>query len=130
MRKNPAKVLIVDDDKEFALVVGTLLETEGFASLHTEIGSEANQLCRKEDVDVVLLDLVRPAYVDLGTSAHFLAVDDRRSLSDEVSVAAAVNRACSIVVHVEVQVLLSDDFHCLVGAFLDYKVQPAFGHIV
>lgn len=57
MRKNPAKVLIVDDDKEFALVVGTLLETEGFASLHTEIGSEANQLCRKEDVDVVLLDL-------------------------------------------------------------------------
>jgi two-component system, NtrC family, response regulator AtoC len=58
----PKKVLIVDDDAEFGLVVSHLIELEGHAAKLAAGGAEALKLLAAEPFDAVLLDLM------LGTS--------------------------------------------------------------
>ncbi|MFN7927365.1 MAG: sigma-54 dependent transcriptional regulator [Blastocatellia bacterium] len=52
-----AKVLIVDDDPDFGIVVTHLIELEGLAARHATNSEAALALCRAEEFDVALLDL-------------------------------------------------------------------------
>ena len=52
------RVLIVDDDEEFSLVVRNLVEVEGFAAAVAASGAEALRLYGDDCCDVVLLDLM------------------------------------------------------------------------
>ncbi|HYE72083.1 MAG TPA: sigma-54 dependent transcriptional regulator [Blastocatellia bacterium] len=52
------KVLIVDDDAEFALVVSSLIEVEGHAAMRAASGAEALELLREQSFDAMLLDLM------------------------------------------------------------------------
>jgi len=51
-------VLIVDDDRDFGQVTGTLVESAGFSPRLASREKEALDYCRSQPVDVVLLDWV------------------------------------------------------------------------
>ncbi len=54
--EHQGNVLIVDDDEVFNQVTKTLIEVEGFSASVATTGTEAIKQCRKQAVDVVLLD--------------------------------------------------------------------------
>ncbi len=61
------RVLLVDDEVEFAEVLGRRLESRGFATATASNGDEALERFGDEDFDVVLLDLVMPGRDGLET---------------------------------------------------------------
>ncbi len=54
------KVLLVDDEKEFVEVLGERLETRDFDVSMAFSGDEALQAISRQDVDVVVLDVLMP----------------------------------------------------------------------
>jgi two-component system NtrC family response regulator len=54
-------VLIVDDEKNYTLILAAILEDEGFETLTANSGSEALEILSESDVDLVLTDMKMPA---------------------------------------------------------------------
>lgn len=54
------RVLLVDDEKEFADVLAERLEARNFFAVTALSGEEALERLREQDFDVVLLDMVMP----------------------------------------------------------------------
>lgn len=54
------KILIVDDDAEIRKVIGIYLENEGYEILKAENGYQALKLISKNEVALVLLDIMMP----------------------------------------------------------------------
>ena len=54
------KVLVVDDEKELALIVQDYLESEGFNVYTAFTGQEAYQVFEREKPDIVVLDIMLP----------------------------------------------------------------------
>jgi CheY-like chemotaxis protein len=54
------RVLIVDDDVDYRLVVRGVLEAVGYQALEASNGQEGLRLCRVERPSIVLLDAVMP----------------------------------------------------------------------
>jgi len=63
----PAKILIVDDEKEFASTVAERLNLRGYQATAVFGANEALTLIRTEAPDVVLLDLMMPGINGLET---------------------------------------------------------------
>ena len=63
----PAKVLIVDDEEEFASTVAERLNLRGYQATAVFNANEALALIRTEAPDVVLLDLMMPGINGLET---------------------------------------------------------------
>ncbi|MEK7830384.1 MAG: sigma-54 dependent transcriptional regulator, partial [Acidobacteriota bacterium] len=74
------RVLIVDDDPEFGLVAQSLVEVEGLSAQWVKNGDEALQVCRNQDCDVVLLDLM------LGETSGLDVLRQIRQLSEKLPV--------------------------------------------
>ncbi|MCI5639774.1 MAG: response regulator transcription factor, partial [Lachnospiraceae bacterium] len=55
-----ASILVVDDDKEIADLVEIHLKEEGYAVYKAYSGKEALELFQKEQIDLVLLDIMMP----------------------------------------------------------------------
>ena len=55
-----ARVLIVDDHKDFRDATRIFLERRGHEVLDTQDGAEAVQLCREHKPDLVILDVFMP----------------------------------------------------------------------
>lgn len=55
-----AKILIIDDEPELALVTKKLLEREGFNVVVAKNGKEGLKVLEKESPDLVLLDIMMP----------------------------------------------------------------------
>ena len=53
-------ILIVDDEKNYLLVLGAVLEEEGYEVLTTLSGPEALGICKTSDIDLVLSDMKMP----------------------------------------------------------------------
>ncbi|MBA2875511.1 response regulator transcription factor [Thermaerobacillus caldiproteolyticus] len=53
-------VLIVDDEEDMRFLVSMYLENSGFACLQAKDGEEALQIIRREQVDLILLDIMMP----------------------------------------------------------------------
>jgi two-component system NtrC family response regulator len=53
-------VLIVDDEKNYPLILGAVLEEEGFEILTANSGKEALELLNSSEVDLVLTDMKMP----------------------------------------------------------------------
>ncbi len=51
------RVLIVDDDRDFSMVMQSLVEIEGYTAKLAMSGAEAVELCHEHPFDAVLLDL-------------------------------------------------------------------------
>ena len=55
-----AKILVVDDDEQMREDVAEMLEREGYEVTHVGSGEEALEKLKKEDIDVILTDLMMP----------------------------------------------------------------------
>jgi two-component system NtrC family response regulator len=53
-------ILIVDDEKNYTLILAAVLEDAGFETLSANNGSEALEILSKSDVDLVLTDMKMP----------------------------------------------------------------------
>ena len=54
-------VLVVDDEKNYPLILGAVLEEEGFEVLTANSGREALEIQKTSDVDLVLTDMKMPS---------------------------------------------------------------------
>ncbi len=54
-------ILIVDDEKNYPLILSAVLEEEGFATLTANSGSKAIRILGQSDVDLVLTDMKMPS---------------------------------------------------------------------
>ncbi len=54
-------ILIVDDEKNYPLILGAVLEEEGFEILTANSGHEALEILESSDVDLVLTDMKMPS---------------------------------------------------------------------
>ena len=53
-------ILVVDDEKNYPLILGAVLEEEGFEVLTANSGAEALEILETSDVDLVLTDMKMP----------------------------------------------------------------------
>jgi CheY-like chemotaxis protein len=56
------KIMIVDDEKDFAESLAFLLDTEGFKSTVATSGHELLERVKADRPDLILLDVMMPAY--------------------------------------------------------------------
>ncbi|MBP1559783.1 MAG: response regulator transcription factor [Oscillospiraceae bacterium] len=54
------KILIVDDEKMIRNVVKEYAEFEGYETAEAENGMEAVEMCRKQDFDIIVMDIMMP----------------------------------------------------------------------
>ena len=54
------KILIADDEKDISTLIKRYAERDGFEVAAVEDGSEAVELCRKEDFDIIVMDVMMP----------------------------------------------------------------------
>ena len=53
-------VLIVDDEKNYPLILSEVLKEEGYSTLTANSGREALEILESSDVDLVLTDMKMP----------------------------------------------------------------------
>ena len=63
-------ILIIDDTLANVIVAGNFLRREGFRVLHAENGPDGRELARKEQPDLILLDLMMPGENGFETCAR------------------------------------------------------------
>ncbi len=54
------KILIVDDEKNIRNVINEYAKFDGFETAEAEDGMEAVELCRKNDYDLIIMDIMMP----------------------------------------------------------------------
>jgi DNA-binding NtrC family response regulator len=69
------KVLVVDDEEDFARILAKRLEFRDFEVACVSSGDAAVDLIRKQDFDVVLLDVLMPGQSGLDTLKQITAVN-------------------------------------------------------
>jgi DNA-binding NtrC family response regulator len=70
-----ARILIVDDEKEFSAVVAERLQNRGMEADTTESGQDAIRMVKEKTYDAVVLDLAMPGMDGLETLRQLLAYD-------------------------------------------------------
>ena len=78
MENMSARILVVDDDRALAEMLGMVLQGEGFVTEFSVDGAEAVEKFREMRPDLVLLDVMLPGLdgievTDRGTAARALA---------------------------------------------------------
>lgn len=56
----PKKVLIVDDDPGIRMLLSKFLQREGFETLMAENGLEGVEIAKKQQPDLIIMDVVMP----------------------------------------------------------------------
>lgn len=54
------KILIVDDEEEIVRLIGRYAQREGYETAVASDGSEAVELCKKYDFDMIIMDVMMP----------------------------------------------------------------------
>jgi DNA-binding NtrC family response regulator len=67
MIKIPTRVLLVDDEKDFVEMLGLRLEEAGEKVTSACSGQECLQVLEKEEIDVVVLDILMPGMDGIAT---------------------------------------------------------------
>ncbi|HWL26552.1 MAG TPA: response regulator transcription factor [Ureibacillus sp.] len=70
------KILIVDDEKNIREVIREYAEFEGFEVTEAEDGMEAVKLCREQDFDLIVLDVMMPKLDGFSTSKEIKKIKD------------------------------------------------------
>ncbi|MGA6927006.1 MAG: sigma-54 dependent transcriptional regulator [Desulfosarcina sp.] len=68
-------ILIVDDEKNYTLILSAVLEDEGFETLTANSGSEALEIISTSDVDLVLTDMKMPSMDGIELLEHIKKED-------------------------------------------------------
>ena len=61
-----ANILVCDDDKEIVEAIDIYLTQEGYRVLKAYDGQEALKVLREEDVDLLVIDVMMPAWTGSG----------------------------------------------------------------
>ncbi|MBQ3918918.1 MAG: response regulator transcription factor [Oscillospiraceae bacterium] len=56
----PKKILIVDDEKNIRNVIGEYARFEGYETAEAEDGMQAVDMCRTQDFDLIIMDIMMP----------------------------------------------------------------------
>ncbi|MFJ8247981.1 response regulator transcription factor [Peribacillus asahii] len=70
------KILIVDDEKNIREVIREYAEFEGFTVAEAADGMEAVKLCREQDFDLIVLDVMMPKLDGFSTSKEIKKIKD------------------------------------------------------
>ena len=54
------RILVVDDEEKIRTIIRKYAEFEGYDVTEAKDGIEALQLCRSQDFDVIILDIMMP----------------------------------------------------------------------
>ena len=54
------RILVVDDERDICVLISRYAEREGFEVVTAGDGSEAVEICRKEDFDIIIMDVMMP----------------------------------------------------------------------
>jgi DNA-binding NtrC family response regulator len=87
-----AKILVIDDEPSFRVLLDLLLRRKGYEMLFADNGWDGLQLYRREHPDVILLDLRMPGLDGLTVLKHIRSVDLKQPviiLTGDTSPAAA-----------------------------------------
>jgi len=68
-------IMIVDDEKNYPLILSAILEEEGFESLTANSGREALDILKQSDVDLVLTDMKMPSMDGIELLEHIKTAD-------------------------------------------------------
>jgi len=68
-------ILIVDDEKNYPLILGAVLQEEGYETLTANSGQEALDILAQSDVDLVLTDMKMPKMDGMALLERIKAVD-------------------------------------------------------
>jgi two-component system NtrC family response regulator len=68
-------IMIVDDEKNYPLILSAILEEEGFESLTANSGREALDILKHSDVDLVLTDMKMPSMDGIELLEHVKTAD-------------------------------------------------------
>jgi two-component system NtrC family response regulator len=71
-------VLIVDDEKNYPLILGAVLEEEGFEILTANSGKKALETLADSDVDLILTDMKMPGMDGMELLEHIKKLDPER----------------------------------------------------
>lgn len=74
------RILLADDEKLLHVVLGDVLEGQGYQVLHAMDGREAVELARKEAPRLVLMDIMMPAMNGIEALEALKAGDDTRGI--------------------------------------------------
>ena len=55
-----SRILIADDERDISTLIKRYAEREGFEVVAVEDGSEAVEMCKKEDFDIIIMDVMMP----------------------------------------------------------------------
>ncbi len=62
VERNPLKILIIDDEKEFGLSLKALIESEGYFVAYEEFPLKVEQRLSKEEFHLLICDIYMPGY--------------------------------------------------------------------
>ncbi|MGK0326159.1 MAG: DNA-binding response OmpR family regulator, partial [Polaribacter sp.] len=74
---NKTKVLLAEDEASLGMIVKESLETRGFTVFHAENGEEAFEVYKKENPDILVLDVMMPKK-DGFTLAKEIRLDNKK----------------------------------------------------
>jgi len=60
MKKKNKKILLIEDDSNFAFILKERFSQEGFSVVHVEDGKEALSILKKENFDLAISDVLLP----------------------------------------------------------------------
>lgn len=73
---SPKRILVVDDDPKILKALDQALRKEGYEVLRAADGEEALQICREEDPDLIILDVMLPKLDGFEVCAKIRALDN------------------------------------------------------
>jgi diguanylate cyclase len=96
---HPARILVVDDDRDNREVLGVVLRCEGFVVLSAASGEEALAIVAQQSPDLILLDVMMPGMNGYNVAARIKGTHATKSipimmvtaLDDSVSRARALD---------------------------------------
>lgn len=70
------RILVVDDEEKIRKIIRKYGEFEGYEIVEAKDGMEAVELCRKEDFDVIILDVMMPELDGFSTCKEIQKIKD------------------------------------------------------
>lgn len=70
------KILVVDDEEKIRAIIRKYAEFEGYSIVEAKDGMEAVRLCREQDFDVIILDVMMPELDGFSTCREIKKIKD------------------------------------------------------
>lgn len=112
-----ARILVVDDDPDFVLVVRAILEAEGYQVSEASDGMTALAMMREERPDVVLLDVMMSTTLE--------GVDVSREMEKDPQLKDVPIIMVSSIATSEYAAEFPDDERIPIAAWISKPIQPA-----